>query len=173
MKPGKDGLPAFYRVVVSRRTRGWVHQAAIVRPDRAGEDERLLRLANSADSGIDRIVLCRLLIDHFNRSPLIPRALLELAEEAERAASSVSERARRRLSRLGKDGHMARDYYLSDAGLDRYSRLGLRFDFDEAAAEYVYDGQAYRDIIRRSPLSPEARVARDRLDLVARRRNRR
>ena len=42
-----------------------------------------------------------------------------------------------------------------------------------AAAEYVYDGQAYRDIIRRAPLSPEARAARDRLDTAAGRRNRR
>jgi hypothetical protein len=173
MSPGKDGQPAFYRVAVSRRTRGWVHRAAVVRPDRAGEDERLLRLANSADNGLDRIVLCRLLVEHFNRSPLVPRALLELGAEAERAAASVGARARKRLSNLEKDDRMARDYFLSDAGLDRYSRLGVRFDFDEAAAEYIYDGQAYRDIIRRAPLSPEARAARDRLDTAAGRLNRR
>jgi hypothetical protein len=136
-------------------------------PHRAGEDERVLSLADAADNGLDRIALCRLLSDHFNRSPLISRALLRLAEEAERAAASLTARARRRLSGLGLDERGAREYYLSDTGLDRYSRLGVGFDFDEAAARYVYDGQAYRDIIRRFPRSPEARTARERLEVIA------
>jgi hypothetical protein len=139
-------------------------------PHRAGEDERVLRLAEAADSGTDRILLCRLLIDHFNRSPLIARAMLKLAEEAERASVSLSARARRRLAGLAGDDHRARDYYLNDAGLDRYSRLGVRFDFNEAASLYVYDGQAYRDIIRRFPRSAESAIARERLEKKAARR---
>ncbi|HWP42547.1 MAG TPA: hypothetical protein VNO14_04880 [Blastocatellia bacterium] len=167
LRSGKGGQPDFYRVALSRRTRGWIHRSAVAVPNRSGEDERVLRLAEEAENGFDRIVLCRLLSDHFKRSPLAALSLLRLAEEAERAAASLSARARRRLSGIDKDGLNARDYYLSDAGLDRYSRLGVGFDFDEAAARYVYDGQAYRDIIRRYPRTPEARIARARLEARA------
>jgi hypothetical protein len=96
--------------------------------------------------------------------------MLKLAEEAERASVSLSARARRRLAGLAGDDHRARDYYLNDAGLDRYSRLGVRFDFNEAASLYVYDGQAYRDIIRRFPRSAESAIARERLEKKAARR---
>jgi hypothetical protein len=168
-KNGRRDQPKFYRVAVTRRTRGWIHQAALAVPGRAGEDERVVRLIKSAEGGMYRLSLCRLFIEAFNRSPLLPRVLLAMAEEAERAADSLTRRARTRLKQIdGRDSEASpRDYYLSDVGLDRYSRLWIKFDLNAATAEYVYDGAAYREIIRRFPKSEEAKLARKQLDVAA------
>ena len=157
--------PKFYRVAVSRRTRGWIHEAALAVPGRAGEDERFMKLIQNTSDGIDRIALCRLFLEHFNRSALAPRALLAIGEEADRAAATLTRYARKRLKELDeKDGNASlRDYYLNDSGLDRYSKLQVAFDFKDSTAEYSYDGKAYREIIRRFPDSKEARIARARL----------
>jgi hypothetical protein len=115
-----------------------------------------------------------MLIEHFSQSRLIPRALLLLGEEAERAAETLTQRTRRRLAAL-KVGNSAKliDYYLNDAGLDRYSKLSIVFDFNESSGEFVYDGRAYRDIVRRFPAREEATIARQRLELVSRKMARR
>jgi hypothetical protein len=157
----KGGRPTFYRVAVTRRTRGWIHQSALALPGRAGEDERIMRLIESATEGLDRIAMCELFLEHFGRSRLAPRVLLALAQEADRAATTLSRRARKRLAKLDEDS--PRDYYLNDPGLDRYSKLRIKFDFNQATTEYVYNGQAYREIIKRFPASDEAKRARQRL----------
>ncbi|HXG95400.1 MAG TPA: hypothetical protein VNN73_23910 [Blastocatellia bacterium] len=158
----------FYRIAVTRRTRGWIHEAAIAVPGRAGDDERIFKLIESANDGLDRITLCKLFIEQFNRSQFTPRVLLRMAEEAEHAAVALSQRARRRLDDLNAANANAssRDYYLNDSGLDRYNRLRVVFNFNEATAEYVYDGRAYREILRRFPASEEAKVASERLELM-------
>lgn len=152
----------FCRVAVSRRTRGWIHRSALAVPGRAGEDQRLMRLIETAHDGLDRISLCRILIEHFNRSPLAPRALLLMGEEAERAAESLSQRARKRIpeSTSAASNASLRDYFLSDPGLDRYSRLHIVFEFNEATTDYVYDGRAYRELVKRYPNGQEAAIAR-------------
>lgn len=161
-KGGRQGNPTFYRVAVTRRTRGWIHHAALTVPGRPGEDERVMRLLETASDGLDRISMCELFLEHFSRSKLAPRALLALAQEADRAATTLSRRARKRLAKL--DEESPRDYYLNDPGLDRYSKLRVKFDFNPSTNEYVYDGQAYREIIKRFPASDEAKRARQRLD---------
>jgi alpha-aminoadipate carrier protein LysW len=113
-------------------------------------------------------MLCRLLNEHFSRSRLVPRAMLLLGEEAERAAHTLSQRAHRRLAEVPGADVRLRDYYLSDAGLDRYSKLGVVFDFNEATGEFVYDGKAYRELVRRFPGGEEATLARQRLELTSR-----
>jgi hypothetical protein len=92
--------------------------------------------------------------------------MLLLAEEAERVAETLSQRTRRRLA--GVSGADLRDYFLSDAGLDRYSKLGVVFDFNVSTREFVYDGRAYRELIRRFPGCEEATRARRRLGLTGR-----
>ena len=161
-RSARANQPGFYRVAVSRRTRGWIHEAALAVPGRAGDDRRVSGLIASL-SGPDRLLLCRIFRERFSRSPLMPSVLLALAEEAERSASALGVRARRRLAALDDEGARAslRDYYLSDPGLDRYSRLGVRFDFDESTSSYIYDGQAYREIVRKFPASSEAKRARE------------
>ncbi len=156
----------FYRVAVSRRTRGWIHAAALAVVGRAGEDDRFMKLIQNTGDGIDRIMLCRLFLEHFNRSALAPRALLAIGEEADQAAAALTRYARKRLKELDeKNGNASlRDYYLNDPGLDRYSKLQVAFDFKDSTAEYSYDGKSYREIIRRFPDSKEAQIARARLD---------
>jgi len=55
-------------------------------------------------------------------------------------------------------------YFQNYNGLDRYRRLGVVFDFDPASRRYLYDGAAFREILRRHPRAPEAAEARKRLD---------
>lgn len=168
-KGGGSDRPKFYRVAVTRRTRGWIHESALAIPTRPNEDQRLIRLITGARDGLDRIALCRLFLEQFNRSPLAPRALLALAEEATHASVTLSQNARKRMKDIDDRSDNVRDYYLSDAGLDRYSKLGVAFDFKPSTAEYVYDGRAYREIVKRFPRSAEAEQARKQLDSAGQR----
>lgn len=163
----KGGQPRFCRVAVTRRTRGWIHKSALAVQSRTGEDQRIMTLIKDSSDGIDRITLCRMLIGRFSQSPLVPRAMLLLGEEAERVAETLSQRTRRRLAEVRRADASLRDYYLSDAGLDRYSRLGIVFDYDESTSEFVYDGKAYREIVRRFPEGEEAKLAWQRLELTS------
>ena len=164
----EGGRARFYRVAVTRRTRGWIHSSALAVASRTGEDERVWKLIESAASEIDRITLCKLFVENFSRSRLQARALLRMGEEAERAAIALSQRARKRLVEVDPRNQNAtlKDYYLNDPGLDRYSRLRVVFNFNETSASYTYDGKAYREISRRFPGSEEARIARQRLEAV-------
>jgi hypothetical protein len=51
--------------------------------------------------------------------------------------------------------------------------LRIAFDFYEAKTEYVYDGRAYRDVVRRFPDGEEAKLARHRLELASNKMTRR
>jgi len=161
------GEPRFVRIAVTRRTRGWILESAIAVQARIGEDQRIMKLIERAN-GVDRITLCRILFERFSKSRLVPRAMLLLGEESERVAETLSQRISRRLADLRGAVAKARDYYLSDAGLDRYSKLGVVFDFNESSGEFVYDGKAYRELIRRFPGCAEAALARQHLDLIGR-----
>jgi hypothetical protein len=132
---------------------------------RAGQDQRIMKLIEGSSDGLDKITLCRLLNQRFSQSRLVPRTMLQLGEEAERVAETLSQRTRRRLAEVRGADASLRDYYLSDAGLDRYSKLGVAFDFNESTGEFVYDGKAYREVVRRFPEGEEARLARQRLEL--------
>ena len=159
---GRDGEP------VGTGPRGWIHAAALAVQGRTGEDQRIMNLIEDSSDSTDKITLCRLVIERFGKSQLVPRAMLLLGQEAERVAESLSPRTHRRLAQVRAQDALVRDYYLSDAGLDRFSRLGLVFDFDESTGEFIYDRKAYRDIVRRFPKSEEAKLARQRLDLASR-----
>jgi len=155
----------FYRVVVTRRTGGWVQAEALVTPGRAGEDERLLRLVRASD-GFDRVSRARLFLENFPRSPHRPAVLLLLGDAASEAARRLTREARRRLDEreLAATGAPLKSYFLNYSGLDRYGRQGVFFRFDEAAKSFHYDGRAWREIFRRHPRSPEAAEARARLN---------
>ena len=167
---GKDETrqSAFCRIAASRRTRGWIYRTAIAVQGRAGEDQRITKLIEGTSDGLDRIALCRILIERFSQSPLVPRALLRMGEEGERAAETLTQRARKRIteSAAASTSSSLRDLYLNDSTLDRYSKLRMVFDFNEQTREYIYDGRAYRDLLSRSPHSEEALLARQRLGRV-------
>src|SRR5262249_34355027 len=84
---GKDGIDYYY-VAVTRRTRGYLDQAAVAVPSKRGEDARLMRLISEAE-GADQITLSRLLSGRFTRSRFSADALLAEAEAAERAAREL------------------------------------------------------------------------------------
>jgi len=159
----RSDQPKFYRVAVTRRTRGWIHASALAVPGRAGDDQRILYLIEHNTEGFERIVLCRLLAQQFPRSRLVPHAMYLSGQEADRLAQTLSQRAQRRLASISMSGIKLRDYYLSDVGLDRLSKLGVTFNYDESSGEFVYDGKVYRELIKRFPNSEEAKLARERL----------
>ena len=155
----------YLRVLVTRRTGGWLQAEAVARPSRAGEDARLLRLARGS-AEFDRLARAHLLLESFPRSALRPAALLVYGDAAAEAAGRLTREARRRLDpeEMEAGGAPRASYFLNYNGLDRYRRLGVVFDFDPASETYRYDGAAWREILRRYPRSPEAVEARGRLE---------
>jgi hypothetical protein len=160
----RDGL-VFYHVAVNRRTSGWVQSEALIASWRPGDDQRLLRLLNGVDE-FDRVARARLFLDAFPRSVLRPRVLLLYGDAAEEAAAKLSREAERRFERreLPADGAPEFSYYLNYSGLDRYNRAGIVFVFDRSAKRFHYEGAAWREILQRYPKSPEAAVARTRVE---------
>ena len=162
-REGRGGV-TFLRVSVTSRTGGWVQREALVRPARAGDDARLLRLIQGSGD-FDRLARARLFLEAFPRSALRPAVLLILGDAAEEAADKLSREARRRLDprEMEAGGAPLASYFLNYNGLDRYRRQGVVFDFDGASKQFRYDGAAFREILRRHPDSPEAPEARRRL----------
>lgn len=151
----------FMRVAVTRRTRGWIQTESFVSLNRKGDDERLWQLINASEE-FDQIARTKILIDFFPHSPRRVEALLLLGKQAERAASELSQEATRRLDEreMKASGASLRSFFLNYSGLDRYNRLGLNFTFDAATKQYHYDGESWRELLRRYPQSTEAIEAR-------------
>lgn len=151
------GGTRFLRVAVSRNREGWVLADAIAVPGKSADSRRLLRLIDETADDFARVRLARLCADEFRNSPAAPAALLRLAEAADRIAERLTLDAAKK---LGSDppipGLKARDIFLNFSGLDRYSRIGLTFDFSEEEGRFVYDGKARREILRKYPRSEEA-----------------
>ncbi len=158
----------FYRVMLTRRTGGWVQSEAIVSAARKDDDERLLRLIRGSED-FDRLARAYIFLEMFQKSQLRPAVLLLYAEAAEEAASRLSRDASRRLSinEMKAGGAPDYSYFLNYTGLDRYNRQGVSFVFDRSKKQFHYDGAAWREILRRYPSSPEAEQARKRLDMLA------
>jgi hypothetical protein len=158
----------FYRVMLTRRTGGWVQSEAVVSTARKDDDERLLRLIRGSED-FDRLARAHIFLELFPKSPLRPTVLLLYAEAAEEAASRLSRDASRRLDagEMKAGGAPDYSYFLNYTGLDRYNRQGISFVFDRSKKQFHYDGAAWREILRRYPNSAEAEAARKRLDLLA------
>jgi hypothetical protein len=160
VKTSPDGITFFF-VNVTTRTRGWIQRESVVSPSRPGDDDRLLRLIQNS-SGFDRIVRCRIFLDHFRRSPLRPQVLLLLGDTAEDLAGRLSDQAGRKLNTdLTEAPEFS--YFLNYSGLDRYNRQGVHFTFNPSTKRLHYDGLAYRLLLRHHPKTPAADAARDRL----------
>jgi hypothetical protein len=166
-KRAPDGL-TFYRVAVTRRTGGWLQSEAVVSPGRPDDGERLLRLVRGSDD-FDRVVRARIFLDLFPRSPARPEVLMIYGEAAEAAATKLSRDAVRRLDEreMTASGAPLFSYFLNYNGLDRYRRQGITFTFNRVAKQFHYDGESWREIVRRYPRSVEAQEARKRLDALS------
>lgn len=154
----------FYRVAVTRRTRGWLQREALVFPRRSGDDAKLLRLIK-VTRDFDRIVRARIFLEAFPRSPLRPAVLLILGDEATKAASKLSQDAERRLDveEMNSTGASLTSYFLNYSGIDRYRRQGIVFRFDAATRQFRYGGDAWNELLLRHRSSPEAALLRKRL----------
>lgn len=162
-RKGKDG-ESFWRVAVTRNTRGWVLAEAIARSGNASDAERLSKLIEETTDDFGKARLARLCADEFRATKQAPRCLLILGETAERVAERLTRDAKRRVGdEEPSAGLSKRDYFLNFAGLDRYNRLGITFDHAEAGDRIVYDGAAYRELQRRYSRSREAGEASLRL----------
>ena len=132
------------------------------------DNEERFSEKETATEIFDRMLLCKLVIEKFSNSKLVPKAMVLFAGDAERIASLLNRTAQKHLKTLDKENDRAslRDYYLSDASLDRYTRLGVHFDYLAKRGEYLYDGQAHRDLVKRFPKSEEAAEARKQLEIT-------
>jgi hypothetical protein len=166
-RAARDGAK-FFRVAVSRNTSGWVLADAVIRPGNAADAERLMRLIEETRDGFTKARLARLCADDFRTANFAPKALMILGEVAEGEAERLSRDAKRRVGEddpdTGPNARLARrDFMLNFAGLDRYNRIGVTFDYDADSDRIAYDGAAYRELLRRYPRSAEAQAARERL----------
>ncbi|MBS1806843.1 MAG: hypothetical protein JST84_01470 [Acidobacteria bacterium] len=162
-----NGGPLFYPVAVSRNIRGWVIAEALARPQRGHDAARLMSLIEDTKDDFARARLARLCADQYRGMEIAPRALLTLGEAAERAAIKLSRDAQRRVGEPDEvlDKRLSeREYMLNYVGLDRYNKLGITFDYDEANSRLVYDGGAYREILKKYGRSAEAAEASARLE---------
>ena len=154
----------FYRVVVTRRTSGWLQSEAVISSWRHGDEERLRYLIAGRDE-FDRVARARIFVDTFPHSRLLPAVLLMLGDAAEEAATRLSREAQRRFERreIPTNGAPEFTYFMNYSGLDRYNRQGVTFTFDRSSKQFHYEGGTWREILRRYRNSPESIEARKRL----------
>ncbi len=161
-----DPARAKYRkIVVSRNVVGWMPAAALAAPGIPGDDERLFRYA-LAQPDEEALIALRILTAHFDRSPLRPRALLKLGKIAEAISTKLSNRANRKLRKEElqlPEGLGEEDLFANYRGLDRFASFGIRFIYLKKSDRFLYRGEAYQEILRDYPHSPEASSARERL----------
>lgn len=158
------GGAKFLRVAVSRNTGGWVLADAVIRPGNAADAERLLGLIEETKDEFTKARLAKLCADEFRSTMFAPKALMILGQAAEGAAERLSRDAKRRVGDGEPEARVSKRYFLLNyAGLDRYNRVGVTFDYDAASDRIVYDGAAYRELLRRYSRSAEAQAAHERL----------
>lgn len=159
----------FFRVAVSRNTSGWVLADAVIRSGADADAERLMRLIEETRDEFMKARMARFYADEFRSSKFAPKALMILGAAAEGAAEKLSHDARRHVGEdapgAAPNAGLTRRYFrLNYAGLDRYNRIGVTFDYDAAWDRIVYDGAAYQELLLRYPHSAEAQTAREQLE---------
>lgn len=165
VRKGPDGM-RFFLVSISRNTSGWLLADAVIRPRHPDDAARLSKLLGETDDLYARMRLARLCADEFRGLPVAQQALLTLAEAAEQAAVRLSREAQRRIAGVIENAGSSinqREYALNYSGLDRYNRIGVTFDYDQSQQRFVYDGAAYRELLRYYPRSTNAQQVRERL----------
>jgi len=155
----RDGL-LYLRVTVTRRTRGWILSEAVVRSGQRTDAERLMELIETASDDFVKLKLARICADEFRGTEIAARALFLMGETAERVAQQLTRLAQRRIK---EEARNRRIYLLNDVGLDRCNRMGIGFQTDLEGDQLIYDGAAYRELLRRYPRAPEANQAKEKL----------
>lgn len=158
-----DGVK-FFKVVSQTGDMGWIQSDAVFGKFRDGDDTRLANLARAVD-GFDQIEMMVDFFDVFPDSKWTPSVMLLLGDVIEEAAVKLSKEARSQL----KSGEMSasaapvHSYFLNFVRLDRYRKLGIVFNFNPNTRLYHYNGEKWRELIKRFPASPEAAEAEKRI----------
>lgn len=155
----------YYFIAVTRRTRGYIDASALVKPLQLGDDARLMRLVENAES-VDKIILAQTLVKNFPKSHFCPDALLAEGQTAEEIAKELSRRTSKRSIRQLDPTIDLERYFLNYSGLDKYNRLGINFQLDPSEKVYRYDGTAYKKILAHYPKSQAALIASERLETL-------
>jgi len=157
----------FYRVIVPPDTRAWIQSEAVVSTVRKGDDERLFNLIKASDD-MEKIERERIFLEVFYNSPFRPAVLLLFGNEAATVAERLSRDVIRRLDKkeMEASGAPAHSFYMNFKEMDKYRRQGMTFTFDMNQKKYFYDGEAWREIVKRYPQSTEAIEAKKRLEAL-------
>jgi hypothetical protein len=155
----------FYRVQVKPKTFGWLQADAVVTTSIKGDDFRLARLIQASD-GFEQLERIAVFLRLFPRSTVRPAILLMFGDLLELAAVKLTNDANKRLSdrELYSSGAPRHSFFLNFVSLDRYRKLGISFVFNSQERRFHYNGEAWREIIRRHNDSMEASEAQSRLD---------
>ena len=157
----------FYRVVAFPNTPGWVQKEAVAARSGRAADERLARLV-LASEGFEQIERAQIFLKNFSDSPFRPSILILFGDLMEEIALKLAADAARRLSRreMAASGAPLHSFYLNYPSLDRYQRLGIGFVFNTRTKLFHYDGASWREVLKKSPASNEAKEAQRRLDAL-------
>ena len=159
-----DGVK-FYKVTAPPANYGWVQADAVFGKFRAGDEERLARLAQAAD-GFDQVEIAVEFFILYPDSKFKPSILLLFGDLLEEVAAKLSKDATNRLSRkeMAASAAPLHSYYLNFVSLDRYRKLGILFLFNSTTKQFHYDGASWKEIVAKFGASPETAEAQKRLD---------
>jgi hypothetical protein len=159
-----DGVK-FYRVTAPPANYGWVQADAVFGKFRGGDEERLARLVQASD-GFEQLEIAGEFFNIYPESSFRPSILLLYGDLLEEVAAKLSKDAASRLSRkeMAAGGAPLHSYFLNFNMLDRYRKLDIIFQFNPATRQFHYDGASWRQVVAKSPTSPETIEAQKRLD---------
>jgi hypothetical protein len=159
-----DGVK-FYRVAAPPSSSGWVQADAVFGKFRPTDEERLARLVQ-ASSGFDQIETAVEFFGLYPESKFRPSILMLFGDLLEETAAKLSRDASTKLKRMEMAASAAplHSYYLNFVSLDRYRKLGIAFVFNSTARAFHYDGESWKEIVRKYPKSLDAADAQKRLD---------
>jgi hypothetical protein len=161
-----DGVK-FFRVSSPPSDNGWIQSEAVFGKFRPGDDERLARLVQASD-GFDQIEVATEFFNLYPDSKFRPSILLLFGDVLEEVAATLSRDATKRLKRgeMAATGAPLHSYYLNFVMLDRYRKIGILFVFDSGTKLFHYDGESWKEILKKFPKSAEASEAQKRLDAL-------
>ena len=159
-----DGV-RFYRVSATTSKFGWVQADAVFGKFRPTDEERLARLVHGSD-GFDQIETAVEFLNLYPDSQFRPSILLLFGDLLEEVAVKLSKDAGNKLKRreMAASGAPLHSYYLNYVSLDRYRKLGIVFLFDPTAKLFHYDGESWKEIVKKYAKSTESVEAQKRLD---------
>ena len=126
----------FHRVAISRKRSGWVYELAIIRTGNRRDGARMVGLIDEAGDDFTKIALARICQREFRGMEAAEAAGRSIAKAAPAVAAKLTGEVRRRIG--GSPPIDRRAFFLSYAGLDRYNRIGVLFDYDKETDQLVF-----------------------------------